>query len=134
MVADEGHGDPSVAARQSGGERLERRGTDEPRRLSVDDLVTLAATAYTDDPGPMPTLTPQGLAASGHVSGATINQSHGPYNQNQGTLPSAMINGCLYTPDSVTFGYNLVPQNLATFTDLQDGILSAIPWVCDDGS
>jgi hypothetical protein len=102
--------------------------------LSVDDLVTLAATVYTLDPGPMPTLTPQDLANANHVSGVKIVPSHGPYNQNQGTLPNVMIKGCLYTPDNVTFGYDLQPQNLATFTDLQDGILSAVPWVCDDGT
>jgi hypothetical protein len=54
--------------------------------------------------------------------------------QNQGTLPHAMIEGCLYTPDNVTFGHNLVAQNLSTFVDLQDGISNAVPWVCDDGT
>jgi hypothetical protein len=102
--------------------------------LSVDDLVTLAATVYTVDPGPMPTLSAANLAASGHVSGAKIVPSHGPYNQNVGTLPNVMVKGCLYTPDNVTFGYDLTPLNDATFVDLQDGLLSATPWVCDDGS
>jgi len=102
--------------------------------LSIDDLVTLAATVYTVDPGPMPTLTPTDLAASGHVSGATITSSHGPYNQNQGTLPNVLIKGCAFSPDKATFGYDLQPLNYAAFVDLQDGILSSTPWVCDDGS
>jgi hypothetical protein len=102
--------------------------------LSVDDLVTLAATVYTVDPGPMPTLSAANLAASGHVSGAKIVPSHEPYNQNVGTLPNVMIKGCLYTPDNSTFGYKLTALNDATFVDLQDGLLSATPWVCDDGS
>jgi hypothetical protein len=102
--------------------------------LSVDDLVTLAATVYTVDPGPMPTLSAADLAASGHVSGSLIVPTHGPYNQNVGTLPNVVIKGCLYTPDNVTFGYDLTPLNDATFVDLQDGLLSATPWVCDDGS
>jgi len=102
--------------------------------LSVDDLITLAATVYTVDPGPMPTLTPQDLASSGHVSGATIGASHGPYNQNEGTLPNVIIKGCVFTPDDeVTWGYDLWPQNLTTFVDLQDGILNTTPWVCEGG-
>jgi hypothetical protein len=102
--------------------------------LSVDELVTLAATVYTVDPGPMPTLSGANLAASGHVGGSKIIPSHGPYDQNVGTLPNILIKGCLYTPDNVTFGYDLLPQNYATFDDLQDGVLSTTPWVCDDGS
>jgi hypothetical protein len=102
--------------------------------LSIDDLVTLAATVYTVDPGPMPTLSAADLAASGHVSGAKIVPSHGPYSQNVGTLPNVLIKGCLYTPDNITFGYDLQPQNYTTFVDLQDGVLSAAPWICDDGS
>jgi hypothetical protein len=103
--------------------------------LSVDDLVTMAATVYTVDPGPMPTLSAADLANSGHISGSLIVPSHGPYNQNVGTLPNILIKGCLYTPDnSVTFGYDLYPENYETFADLQDGILSTTPWICDDGT
>jgi len=102
--------------------------------LSIDDLMTLAATVYTVDPGPMPTLTPASLASAGHVSGVKIVPSHGPYNQNVGTLPNILIKGCLFTPDGSTFGYDLVAQNYATFLDLQDGVLSTTPWICDDGS
>ena len=102
--------------------------------LTVDDLITLAATVYTVNPGPMPTLTAQNLADAGHVSPVLIVPSHGPYNQNQGTLPNVMVRGCLFSSDGSTYGLNLVSQNYAAFTDLQDGILNTTPWVCDDGS
>ena len=60
--------------------------------------------------------------------------THGPYNQNAGTLPNVMTKGCLYTPDGITFGYDVHPIHQATFNDLQDGVLSITPWVCDDGT
>jgi hypothetical protein len=94
--------------------------------LSVDDVLTLAATVYVVDPGPMPTLTAALLAAAGHVSGATIDSSHGPYNQNVGTLPNVVIKGCWAPPTS----WSLAPQNYQTFADLADGTLSAVPWAC----
>ena len=37
--------------------------------LSIEDLVTLVATVYTVDPGPIPTLTGPQPDADGHVSG-----------------------------------------------------------------
>jgi hypothetical protein len=102
--------------------------------LSVDDLLTLAATVYTVNPGPMPTLTPADLVNSSHVSGTGIVSSHPPYNQNEGTLPNVIMKGCLFTPDNVTFGYDLQPIQDLTFLDLQDGVLTIHPWICDDGS
>jgi hypothetical protein len=60
--------------------------------------------------------------------------THGPYNQNPGTLPNVLIKGCLYTPNGVDFGYSLTAQNKATFTDLADGVLDTAPWICDDGT
>ena len=94
--------------------------------LSVDNVLTFAATVYTVDPGPMPTLTGGNLDAAGHISGSTIDASHSPYNQNVGTLPNVMIKGC-WTPPTA---WTLAPQNYATFADLADGTLSAIPWAC----
>jgi hypothetical protein len=94
--------------------------------LSVDDVLTLAATVYVVDPGPMPTLTAALLAAAGHVSGASIDSSHGPYNQNVGSLPNVVIKGCWAPPTS----WSLAPQNYQTFADLADGTLSAVPWAC----
>jgi hypothetical protein len=94
--------------------------------LSVDDVLTFAATIYTVDPGPMPTLTAANLAAAGHVSGSTIDASHSPYNQNVGTLPNVMIKGCFTAPNAWT----LAPQNYAAFADLADGTLAAVPWAC----
>ena len=94
--------------------------------LALDDVLTLAATVYTVDPGPMPTLTGADLAAAGHVSGAAIATSHTPYNQNVGTLPNVMIKGCWQAPTN----FVLQPQNYATFADLADGTLSAVPWAC----
>ena len=94
--------------------------------LSVDDVLTFAATVYTVDPGQMPTLTGADLDAAGHVSGSAVDSSHGAYNQNVGTLPNVMIKGC-WTPPTA---WALAPQNYATFADLADGTLSAIPWAC----
>ena len=86
------------------------------------------------DPGPMPTATPQDFIEAGHATPNGILQSHGPYNQNDGTLPNIVMKGCLYSPDNVTFGYKLQPQQDSTWTDLQDGVLGTKPWICDDGS
>ena len=94
--------------------------------LSVDSVLTFAATVYTVDPGPMPTLTSGDLVSAGHTSGSTIDSSHGPYNQNVGTLPNVMIKGCFTAPNAWT----LQAQNYATFADLADGTLSAVPWAC----
>ena len=94
--------------------------------LPIDSLLTLAATVYTVDPGPMPTFTGTQLDAAGHVSGAAITTSHTVYNQNEGTLPNVMILGC-YEPQWL---WRLQPQNYATFADLADGTLEAIPWAC----
>ncbi|MGI9667152.1 MAG: LCP family protein [Acidimicrobiia bacterium] len=103
--------------------------------LSIAELVTLAATVYTLDHGPMPSATPQHFHDAGHTAGSKINDTHWVYDQNAGTLPNVMIKGCLYSPDGgATFGYDVHPFHQATFVDLQDGILSANPWVCDDGS
>ena len=78
--------------------------------LWIGDLLTLAASVYTIDPGPMPTATPQDFIDAGHTSANGIVDSHGPYNQNDGTLPNVVMKGCLYSPDNVTFGYKLQPQ------------------------
>ena len=102
--------------------------------LWIGDLLTLAASVYTIDPGPMPTATPQDFIDAGHATPNGILQSHGPYNQNDGTLPNVVMKGCLYSPDNVTFGYKLQPQHDSTWTDLQDGVLGTKPWICDDGS
>ncbi len=102
--------------------------------LSIDQVLTFAATVYTVNTGAMPTMTPQDLINSGHVAPNKIVPTHGPYNQNPGTLPNVLIKGCLYTPDGVTFGYSLTAQNKALFTDLADGVLDTAPWICDDGT
>ncbi len=102
--------------------------------LSIDELITLAASVYTLNTGPMPTATPQDFINANHTSTNGIVPSHGPYNQNEGTLPNVVMKGCLYTPDGVTFGYDLQPIQQQTWTDLQDGILNAHPWICDDGT
>ncbi len=94
--------------------------------LSIDNVLTFAATVYTVDPGPMPTLTGANLDAAGHISGSSIASSHGPYNQNVGTLPNVMIKGCFSAPSA----WKLQPQNYTTFADLADGTLSAVPWAC----
>jgi len=66
--------------------------------LSIEDLVTLVATVYTMDSGPMPTLTGPQPDTGGHVSGASSPASNGPYNQNVGTLPDATIKDCRTAP------------------------------------
>ena len=59
-------------------------------------------------------------------------------------IDKSPINGCGYTPDDSTFGYRIRvlisgevgpvdPRHQWTFDDLQDGILSITPWLCDDG-
>ena len=66
--------------------------------LWIGDMLTLAASVYTIDPGPMPTATPQDFIDAGHTSANGIVDSHGPYNQNDGTLPNVVMKGCLYSP------------------------------------
>jgi hypothetical protein len=110
--------------------------------LSIGQILTLAATIYTVNPGPMPTATPQDFVDSGMFSGAALTPaSIAPYSQNEGTLPNKVINGCLYTPDGVTFGYDLQSRNYAydaaveaafkaVWADVLDGVLSSDPWIC----
>ncbi len=66
--------------------------------LSIEDLVTFVAMAYTMDSGPMPTLTGPQPDTGGHVSGASSPASTGPYNQNAATLPDTMIKDCRTAP------------------------------------
>jgi len=104
--------------------------------LSVDDVLTLAATIFPIDPGSMPTLTAADLTAAGHTSGSSITSTHGPYNQNIGTLPNVMVQGCFVPwtdPETgqITSGaWRLQSQNYATFADLADGTLNGVPWSC----
>ena len=102
--------------------------------MVADYLLTLAATVYTIDHGPMPTATPQDFIDAGHTGGSGIVETHWIYNQNVGTLHNVMIKGCIYSPDGSTFGYDVGPPHQATFIDMLDGRLTAVPWVCDDGS
>lgn len=104
--------------------------------LGADEILTLAATIYVIDPGPMPTLTAADLADAGHTSGASVTESHGAYNRNLGSLPNVMVKGC-WTPwtDPVTGvvtsgALQLQSQHYTTFTDLADGTLSKVPWSC----
>ena len=102
--------------------------------LSVDDVLTLAATIFPIDPGS--TLTAADLTAAGHTSGSSITSTHGPYNQNIGTLPNVMVKGCFVPwtdPETgqITSGaWRLQSQNYATFADLADGTLNGVPWSC----
>ena len=87
--------------------------------LSVDQILTLAAGLYTLDPGPMPTVTAQSIASLGWWEA---------FDRNHGSIPNVVVYGCfgVFEGDGSN-GFFFNAQNRATFTDLADGTLSALP-------
>jgi putative cell wall-binding protein len=89
--------------------------------LSVDAVLTFAATLFSVDTGPMPTLTAADLVAF----------AEGAYDRNKGSLPNVVLSGCGIPQEWYgSFAFWLTTQNRATITDLQDGLLSSDPVPC----
>ncbi len=90
--------------------------------LSASKVLTLAATIFDIDPGPMPTLTPSSFDAKGYDA----------YNDNAGTLPNVVVEGCngyLWKNDlgQINFNQFYVRGNYNTFRDFADGTLNTLP-------
>ncbi len=90
--------------------------------LSASKVLTLAATLFDIDPGPMPTLTPSSFDAKGYDA----------YNDNAGDLPSVVVEGCngyLWKNDlgQINFNQFYVRGNYNTFRDFADGTLNTLP-------
>ena len=87
--------------------------------LKLDDVLTLAATVYTVDPGPMPTLTGADLAAAAMFRSCHRNERH-PVQSERRNDSERDDQGMLARRTN----FVLQPQNYATFADLADGTLS----------
>jgi len=97
--------------------------------LSADQLLTLAATIFTVDPGlvtppsPPHNLTPSDLAE--YLTTA--------YDLNPGTLPNVVVRGCSGLFDT-SYAFWWVNENHATFADLADGVLDAPSYLYFSGT
>ena len=86
--------------------------------LSAERVLTLAATIYDIDPGPMPTLTPSDIDKYGADA----------YNLNPGDLPNVVVEGCTGLFDEpADYAQYFVDGNYATFNDVADGTLNKLP-------
>ena len=90
--------------------------------LSVDQILTLAATLFTLDPGPMPTVTANSIATLGWWPA---------FDQNHGSIPNVVVRGCfgVFEGDGSN-GFFFDAQNRATFADLADGTLTTPIYRC----
>jgi hypothetical protein len=109
--------------------------------LSIGQILTLAATIYTVNPGPMPTATPQDFVDFGHVLGRQPSHRTGSPRTTRTRAPcrTRSSRGACTRITVSTFGYDLQSQHQATFdaaveaafkavwADLQDGVLSSRP-------
>ena len=90
--------------------------------LSTAKVLTLAATLFDIDPGPMPTLTPASFDAKGYDA----------YNDNAGDLPNVVVEGCngylwKNSIGQINFNQFYVRGHYNTFRDLADGTLNTLP-------
>jgi len=106
--------------------------------LPSGDLLTLAATVYEIDPGPIPTLTGKDIDELGYDA----------YDLNPGDLPNVVVEGCtaIFNPTAGHYAQWFVGGNHGTFDDAADGTLNqlsvyrydsgnpefplACPWCC----
>ncbi len=90
--------------------------------LTIDQILTFAASLFVVDTGPMPSLRGFHLDILGSMA----------YNRNEGTIPNAVTIGCSNPVVFKDGGFAVwfTTQNWATFSDLADGTLAATPWEC----
>ena len=99
--------------------------------LSVDQVLTFAATMFFLDTGPMPTLTALDLT----------NLKEAAYDLNPGSIPNVVLSGCDHLDATETEpaafplfarapAFWLDANNRVTINDLRDGILSSNPVPC----